>query len=324
MKEAIVFKRRNRLKYHFINTSKVFLYGYQNISDGAKITYQIIDSFDWENKETGDSKGYAFPATETLAKIRHTSNRTIERHIKELEQAKLLTRLRRRNRPSILYIEDISQAEIDLYLAEYVDAPQSTNQKKGSGGGPSRPLKKFSTPKNTTSPRKSRNDKNVGSQLLSQTTKMSIAINKKEEEKKEYKNVNVVKPKIPRKNGEMNSIGELLQTHQLPPHNKSQKPDYSLKRDYFARQLADGLGDPQSLACYQVIVKKIPQNILFEKLRYVEETAKLGKIRKSPGALFVDLIKKYANTHGIELGFQSEATFQKPKQAGGRSPWRGF
>src|SRR3712207_8439482 len=45
---------------------------------------------------------YVFPAVEKLAKIRHTSERTIQRHIRELIKAKLLTRIRQRNKPSIL------------------------------------------------------------------------------------------------------------------------------------------------------------------------------------------------------------------------------
>ncbi len=77
MEEALIFQRRNRLKKHFVTTSNVLLYGYVNLSDAAKITYQVIDGFDWESKETGDSKGYAFPAVETLATIRHTTVRTI-------------------------------------------------------------------------------------------------------------------------------------------------------------------------------------------------------------------------------------------------------
>lgn len=77
MEEALIFQRRNRLKKHFVTTSNVLLYGYVNLSDAAKITYQVIDGFDWESKETGDSKGYAFPAVETLAAIRHTTVRTI-------------------------------------------------------------------------------------------------------------------------------------------------------------------------------------------------------------------------------------------------------
>ena len=104
MHEAIIFKRRNRLKKHFVPTSHVLLYCYSKVSDAAKITYQVIDSFDWESKETGDSKGYAFPATEKLATIRKMTERTIQRHIRELE-------------------EDVSDAEVATYFATFVDAP---------------------------------------------------------------------------------------------------------------------------------------------------------------------------------------------------------
>src|SRR5215216_1517554 len=93
--DAVIFQRRNRLKRHFVTTSNVLLYGYPQLSDAAKITYQVIDGFDWESKATGDSKGYVFPAVETLATIRHTTVRTIQRHLKELEAAQLLTRQRR-------------------------------------------------------------------------------------------------------------------------------------------------------------------------------------------------------------------------------------
>src|SRR5881275_588155 len=98
MNEDLIFIRRNRVKNEFVNTSKVLLYCYKQLSDAAKITFQIIDGFDWESKETGDSKGYVFPAVETLATIRHTTVRTIQRHLKELEVTQLLTRQRRQNK----------------------------------------------------------------------------------------------------------------------------------------------------------------------------------------------------------------------------------
>ena len=120
MTEDIIFKRRNRLKKHFVNTSHVLLYCYKTVSAEAKITYQVIDSFDWEEKETGESKGYVFPAVETLADIRGASIRTIQRHIKELEQVGLLTRQRRNHQASILFIEDVSEEEAALYLEKYV------------------------------------------------------------------------------------------------------------------------------------------------------------------------------------------------------------
>ena len=115
MQETFVFQKRNRLKKHFVNTSNVLLYCYEVVSDAAKITFQIIDGFDWEDHETGESKGYVYPAVETLALIRKASARTIQRHIQELIEAKLLTRLRRRNKPSVLYIEEVSEAEITKY-----------------------------------------------------------------------------------------------------------------------------------------------------------------------------------------------------------------
>ncbi len=127
MAEDIIFKRRNRLKKHFTNTSNVLLYCYAKLSDAAKVTYQIIDSFDWEDKATGESKGYVFPAVETIATIRHTSVRTIQRHIQQLIKAKLLTRIRQRNKPSILYIEDVSDEEVQKFF-QALDQKQQTRE----------------------------------------------------------------------------------------------------------------------------------------------------------------------------------------------------
>ena len=78
MQDEIIIRHRQRLKHHFVNTSKVLLYGYRNLADAAKITYQVIDGFDWEDKATGESKGYAFPAAETIAEIRGISVRTVQ------------------------------------------------------------------------------------------------------------------------------------------------------------------------------------------------------------------------------------------------------
>ena len=117
MPEEFQFKRRNRLKRHYVNTSNVLLYGYQEVayeergsnktfrlSDAAKITYQVIDGFDWEDKETKDSKGFVYPSIDTLVKIRGLSRRTIFEHINQLEKAKLLFRVPHKYKPSDLYI----------------------------------------------------------------------------------------------------------------------------------------------------------------------------------------------------------------------------
>lgn len=299
MKEEIIFKRRNRLKREVVITSKVLLYGYDNVSDAAKITYQVIDGFDWEDKTSGDSKGFAFPATETLATIRRTSVRTIERHLKELEAAGLLTRYRRRYQPSILYIEDISQAEIDRYLAEYVDSPQ---QNQGIGG---KKPPKASLPAESVLPQPSRNDKNVGSGEGLETTKMSVVYMKEKEGKEKESNVNAgVQQKGSKRGGQPNSIGEILKRHRLPAPKPIEHSDDRLKRDVVAEELAQALDDPNSLGCYRMIAEKVPHPILYQTLASVKEAAEAGRIRKSRGALFVEIIKQYADSHEIDLGFQ--------------------
>jgi hypothetical protein len=300
MNEDVIFKRRNRLKKHFINVSNVLLYCYEYVSDAAKITFQIIDGFDWESKETGDSKGYVFPAVATIAKIRHVSTRTIQRHILELIKAKLLTRLRQRNKSSILYIEEVSEEEINKYFKYFED-----QEKKLS-------------PIEIKKQEYLRNDKNVVSHKARETTKMSFAYIK-EYENKEYennvnKNFNFFKNK---KRYSLEGMKDILKRFDtinptlqkkknFPKKTKpSKNPEEKVKRDYFATQIATELNDEKSLGCYRVIAEKVPQQIIFETLGSVKETWKDGKIQKSRGALFVDLIKTYCDKKHIDLQFNT-------------------
>ena len=78
--DNVTFRRRNRLKKHFVITSNVLLFGYSHVSDSAKITFQVIDSFDWQDGQ-GLRKGFAYPSVDHLATIRSVSDRTIQRHI---------------------------------------------------------------------------------------------------------------------------------------------------------------------------------------------------------------------------------------------------
>lgn len=277
MQEDIIFQRRNRLKKHFVNTSNVLLYGYQSLSDGAKITYQLIDSFDWESKETGDSKGFVYPSIEKLAEIRLAGKRTVFRHIKELEKAKLLTRVRRRNRPSVLYIEDVSEEEANKYLKRFVDRKESTEEK-------------------------SRSAKNGISQTMPEVPKMAFAYTRKEEEPLKENEINVNEKKHLKGNG-VDALSDILMQYKLKRPQKMEKPDEISKRDYTAEKIADELNDQKSLGCFRVIAEKVPQNVIFEVLASVKETYRAGKIKQSRGALFVEIIKKYAITHNIKLGF---------------------
>ena len=287
MTEDIIFKRRNRLKKHFVNTSNVLLYCYKAVSAEAKITYQVVDSFDWEEKETGESKGYVFPAVETLADIRGASIRTIQRHIKELEQVGLLTRQRRNHQASILFIEDVSEQEAAIYLETYVHKTRREQE--------------------TQKP----NDKNVVLLKGSQTTKMAVAYMKENEMKENEMNVNehVNIPDEKKRSG-LEGIRAILRRFDTinPKATKrakqKAKPDESAKRDYYAQHLAEELQDQKSLGCFRVIAQHVPQPVIFEALAAVKDAWKAGKIRKSRGALFVDLIKAYCHKHRIDLGFQ--------------------
>jgi hypothetical protein len=267
------------------------------LSGEAKITFQVIESFDWEDKETGDSKGVVFPAIKTLAEIRDTSERTIYRHIKDLEEAKLLTRQRRSHKASNIFIEDVSEAEANIYLDKYVNK-----------------AKRDTVSQNSTA-------KNGNSLMPSQMTNMSVDnIYKKKEKKENEINVNAnLKISEDKKRYGMQGLSDIMQRFDIVPtppvknlklpKNRTTKqknkinPDEKIKRDYFAKEIATELNDEKSLGCYRVIADKVPQHIIFETLSSVKETWKEGKIQKSRGALFVDAIKNYCEKKHIDLEF---------------------
>lgn len=283
MQEDVIFQRRNRLKRHFINTSNVLIYGYQFLSDGARVTYQLIDSFDWEDKNTGDSKGFVYPSIEKLAEIRLAGKRTVFRHIQELEKAKLLTRVRRRNKPSILYIEDVSEEEANKYLERFVDRKENNEEKLRSA-------------------------KNGISQTMPEMPKMAFPYRKENEPLKENEN-NVNEKKQIRGKG-VDVLSNILMQYKLKRLKKTEKPDGILQRDYLAKEIAEKLNDENSLGCYRVIAKKVPQNVIFEVLASVKETYQIGKIKQSRGALFVEIIKKYCKKNKIKLGFKNHSVIE--------------
>ncbi len=82
-------KARVRLTAHSTNISNVVLLGYQHLSDGAKLTYMVLESYDWPD-ENGLSKGKCWPTIESLATARGKSYDSIARHLKELETAGLI------------------------------------------------------------------------------------------------------------------------------------------------------------------------------------------------------------------------------------------
>ena len=106
-------RHRNPLARDYVIVSRVVLVGYPELSDGAKVTYWVIYSHDWYDPGRGGRKGYVYPTVGRLAVLRHSTSRTIQRHLVELINAGLLTRAIRRGKPSILYIEEPREDEIE-------------------------------------------------------------------------------------------------------------------------------------------------------------------------------------------------------------------
>lgn len=77
--------RRARLKAHFVQVAAEILTGYEALSDGARLTYLVLLSFDYLEREQGDHKGVVFPTVETLMAKRRKSRSTIYSHLAELE-----------------------------------------------------------------------------------------------------------------------------------------------------------------------------------------------------------------------------------------------
>ena len=86
---APVSARRARLTGHSTAISNAVLLGYTRLSDGAKLTYMVLESYDWPDKD-GYSKGKCWPSIDTIAAARGKSYDTIARHLKELEAAGLI------------------------------------------------------------------------------------------------------------------------------------------------------------------------------------------------------------------------------------------
>ena len=116
--ENLIIRHRNRLRHHYTVTSNVLLYGYRDLSDGAKVTYLAVDSFDWSDS-AGLRKGFAHPSLGRLSKIRGVEKRSVRRHLAELEGVSLVTRQERPGKPSLLIIEDPSEKETESYLRNF-------------------------------------------------------------------------------------------------------------------------------------------------------------------------------------------------------------
>ncbi|MCL5959436.1 MAG: helix-turn-helix domain-containing protein [Chloroflexi bacterium] len=138
--ERCLLRHRSSAVKDYVIVSNVVLIGYPQVSDGAKLTYLVIYSHDWYEPSRLGRKGYVFPTIGRLAQLRHTTSRTVQRHLAELIGAGLLTRIIRRGKPSVLYIEEpdskqegmFGRNRDDIYVAGVVTkmSPQQEEEMK--------------------------------------------------------------------------------------------------------------------------------------------------------------------------------------------------
>ena len=60
-------------------------------------------------------------------------------------------------------------------------------------------------------------------------------------------------------------------------------------------------GDKKSEAFYKKVARLMPDNTIYRAISEVKEVRDLGEMKRSEGALFTSLIKKYAQEQGIDL-----------------------
>lgn len=76
---------RPRLEKYYVQVPQVLLREFADLSDGAKLTYQVLLSYDYIELHSDQHKGIVYPSIETLMAIRRKSRSTIYAHIAELE-----------------------------------------------------------------------------------------------------------------------------------------------------------------------------------------------------------------------------------------------
>lgn len=81
---------RPRLEKNFVQVPQVLLLARADLSDGAKLTYEVLLSFDYIDPETNSHKGIVYPSIETLVLLRGKSRSTVYAHLAELERHGLI------------------------------------------------------------------------------------------------------------------------------------------------------------------------------------------------------------------------------------------
>jgi DNA-binding transcriptional ArsR family regulator len=258
--EDLVIRRRNSLRHHYTQTSNVLLFGYRHLSDGAKLTYQVVDSFDWADA-AGLRKGFAHPTLRRLAAIRGVAMRSVRRHLVELEKVRLITRKERPGRPNLLIIEDPSPEEADAYLKAF------------GGVGEDKIVRP--TPDKIVRPYKKKEERKGKLILVNEDDSLSGGDGGEE--------------RLPE------HIGQAIRATTRRYTRASPASEAKAKREYLAREMLAILKDEHSLGYYRRLADDIEAARIFEALAQVKEQSRAGRVMNR-GALFTYLVRKMAPT----------------------------
>jgi hypothetical protein len=249
-------RHRNLMRHHYTQTSNVLLFGYKDLSDGAKLTYQVVDSFDWGN-DAGVRKGYAYPSIVRIAAARGVNERTIQRHLAELEAADLLEREVRPRQSNVLVINEPSEKEVENYLASLAGE---------------------------------RGDKNVTSLQPQTDGDKNVTLKKTNSPLEENKHVNEEKQVTGERSPE--PLGSILERRVIQRTRQPKGTADHARREFIAQTILAALEDEHSLGYYRKVASHYPDQVIFETLGRVKELAASGSVHKSKGAVFVAFLPK--------------------------------
>jgi Helix-turn-helix domain len=154
----------------------------------------------------------------------------------------------------------------------------------------------------------------VPDDVLPHTTPHTAGGTKERKDKKENNtNVNEIEKRGEKKDGDsMISLGDISTTFDIEKYRYPQKTDTkrmtedTAKREYYAQTMAQELNDQKSVGAFRVIAEQVPENVIFQALASVKETARDGKIKHSRGALFMTIIHQWCAAHGKSFHYRTE------------------
>jgi hypothetical protein len=83
--------------------------------------------------------------------------------------------------------------------------------------------------------------------------------------------------------------------------SNKKKKKRSEDKEYLASYIAEQLEDDHSLGFFRKVVDLIPENLIYQALSEVKDTALTGRVKKSKAALFTTIIQKKAQEHNINF-----------------------